>query len=88
MFSQVYNRQFKCVCCPPTVNGTLRKILLAQRPSAARSFAEYQAGAMHRGEAMARAYASGAYSLAAIAGHFGVHYSTVSRAVKRAEGGG
>ena len=69
-------------------DGALRKILLAQRPPAARSLAEYQAGAMHRGEAMARAYASGAYSLAAIAGHFGVHYSTVSRAVKRAEGGG
>ncbi|MEE9545201.1 MAG: transposase [Rhodospirillales bacterium] len=72
----------------PAGNGTLRKILLAERPPAARSLAEYQAGARHPGEAMARAYASGAYSLAAIAGHFGVHYSTVSRAVKRVEDGG
>ena len=38
--------------------------------------------------AQAFAYASGVYSLAAIARHFGVHYSTVSRAVKQAEGGG
>ena len=35
--------------------------------------------------AMAKAYESGAYTLAQIAGHFGVHYSTVSRAVKQPE---
>jgi hypothetical protein len=35
--------------------------------------------------AMAKAYESGAYTLAQIAGYFGVHYSTVSRAVKQAE---
>jgi putative transposase len=35
--------------------------------------------------AMAKAYESGAYTLAQIAGHFGVHYSTVSRAVKQLE---
>ena len=38
-----------------------------------------------RDEAMARAYLSGQYSLAEIARHFGVHYSTVSRVVKRHE---
>jgi REP element-mobilizing transposase RayT len=32
-----------------------------------------------------KAYESGAYTLAQIAGHFGVHYSTVSRAVKQPE---
>jgi REP element-mobilizing transposase RayT len=36
--------------------------------------------------AMAAAYASGAHTLKAIAAHFGVHYSTVSRAVKRVQG--
>lgn len=36
-----------------------------------------------RDEAMIAAYASGAYTLAAIARHFGVHYSTVSRVVRR-----
>jgi REP element-mobilizing transposase RayT len=36
--------------------------------------------------AMAAAYASGAYMLKAIAAHFGVHSSTVSRAVRQARG--
>jgi putative transposase len=35
--------------------------------------------------AMVKAYESGAYTLAQIAGYFGVHYSTVSRAVKQSE---
>jgi hypothetical protein len=35
--------------------------------------------------AMAAAYDSGAYTLKAIAAHFGVHYSTVSRAVRAAK---
>ena len=35
--------------------------------------------------AIAKAYESGAYTLAQIAGHFGVHYSTVSRTVKQLE---
>lgn len=36
-------------------------------------------------EAMARAYLSGHHTMLAIAEHFGVHYSTVSRAVKAYE---
>jgi REP-associated tyrosine transposase len=40
-----------------------------------------------RDEAMARAYLSGDYTLKAIAEHFGLHYGTVSRAVKRFEQG-
>ena len=38
-----------------------------------------------RDEAMARAYLSGQHSMASIAQHFGVHYSTVSRAVSNHE---
>ncbi len=38
-------------------------------------------------EAMARAYLSGGHSLSAVARHFGVHYSTVSRAVGWREAG-
>ena len=38
-----------------------------------------------RDEAKARAYLSGQYSLAEIARHFGVHYTTVSRVVKSHE---
>jgi putative transposase len=37
--------------------------------------------------AMAAAYLSGAHTMKAIASYFGVHYSTVSRAVSRAERG-
>jgi DNA-binding MarR family transcriptional regulator len=40
---------------------------------------------IQRNEAMARAYLSGAYTMAEIGGHFKVHYMTVSRAVKRYE---
>ncbi|MFO7858262.1 MAG: helix-turn-helix domain-containing protein [Ectothiorhodospiraceae bacterium] len=36
---------------------------------------------------MARAYRSGGYTMKAIAEHFGVHYATVSRAVRRYESG-
>ena len=35
--------------------------------------------------AMVNAYNTGNYTLAQIAEHFNVHYSTVSRAVKKAE---
>jgi transposase len=36
---------------------------------------------------MARAFQTGVYSMREIANHFGVHYSTVSRAVRRLEAG-
>ena len=39
-----------------------------------------------RDEAMARAYLSGQYAMVEIARYFGVHYATVSRAVKSFEG--
>ena len=45
----------------------------------------FAAEAADREEAMARAYLSGGYSQARIARHFQVHYSTVSRAVRRFE---
>ncbi len=41
-----------------------------------------------RNEAMARAYRSGQHTMAAIARHFGVHYSTVSRMVRAHEDSG
>ena len=48
--------------------------------------ADYEALSPCRAEAMAEAYASGSYTMAAIAAHFGVHYATVSRAVARRMG--
>ncbi|NIA69521.1 addiction module toxin RelE [Pelagibius litoralis] len=65
--------------------GDLREIPRAQwqpPPPALESFAQ---GAASRDEAMALAYLSGAYSQAAIASYFGVHYSSVSRAIRRYE---
>jgi len=46
-----------------------------------RSLAWYQKQYGNRVTAMTEAYRSGSYTLAAIARHFGMHYSTVSRAV-------
>jgi putative transposase len=60
----------------------LREVPRAQRRCKARALSEYEARYVDRHEAMARAYQSGGYSMQAIADHFGVHYATVSRAVK------
>lgn len=64
---------------------TLREVSKAQRRSVALSLDEYSARYANRNEAMARAYLSGAYTMAQIAQHFGVHYMTVSRAVRTFE---
>ena len=56
-----------------------------QRRPLAGSLADYASRYSDRHEAMARAYRSGAYSMREIAEYFGVHYMTVSRAVRRFE---
>lgn len=56
-----------------------------QRRPLAGSLVEYARRWPDRREAMARAYRSGAYTMREIADHFGVHYMTVSRAVRRFE---
>jgi REP element-mobilizing transposase RayT len=63
----------------------LREVSKAHKRSIALSLADYQKKYLQRNEAMARAYLSGAYTMAEIGGHFKVHYMTVSRAVKRYE---
>ncbi len=63
----------------------LREVYKAHKRSIALSLADYQKKYLQRNEAMARAYLSGAYTMAEIGGHFKVHYMTVSRAVKRYE---
>lgn len=57
----------------------------AHKRSIALSLEEYQARSANRDEAMAKAYLSGAYTMAEIGLFFGVHYMTVSRAVKKFE---
>ncbi len=66
----------------------LREMSKAHRRSVALSLDEYRMRHPDRDEAMASAYLSGAYTMAQIGQHFGVHYMTVSRAVRRFEGNG
>ncbi len=54
----------------------------AQRRPPARHLADYRQAHSDLAVAMAQAYASGDYTMHEIARHFGVHYSTVSRAVR------
>ena len=62
---------------------SLREVPQAQRRAKPLALSEYAARYEDPKEAMARAYRSGGYTMQAIADHFGVHYATVSRAVKR-----
>jgi REP element-mobilizing transposase RayT len=63
----------------------LREVPKRQRRALAKPLADYAARYADRDRAMAEAYRSGAYSMQAIAEHFGVSHMTVSRAVKRRE---
>ncbi len=63
----------------------LRELSKAHRRSLALPLADYAKEYADRNEAMAQAYKSGAYAMARIAEHFGVHYMTVSRAVRAFE---
>jgi putative transposase len=56
-----------------------------QKRGVALALHEYRGNCATAGEAMARAYLSGAYTMPEIAEHFTVHYRTVSRAVKKFE---
>ena len=64
---------------------TLREVSKAHRRSVALSLDEYQMRHPDRDQAIAQAYLSGAYTMAEIGRHFGVHYMTVSRAVRKFE---
>ena len=66
------------------IERDLREVPRAQRRAIAKSLAEYRSLSESR-EGMAQAYLSGNYTMQEIADHFGVHYSTVSRAVKAYE---
>ena len=54
---------------------TLDKIPRTQRRALTQPLTDFERR-YARNEAMARAYLSGQHTMAAIAGHFGVHYST------------
>ena len=63
---------------------SLTEIPRAQRRATKRALTEF-ASAHERNEAIALAYLSGQHTMAAIAAHFSVHYTTVSRLVKSYE---
>ena len=63
----------------------LREVSKAHRRSLALSLEEYQHRYGQRQEAMAHAYLSGAYRVKEIDEYFGVHYMTVSRAIRGVE---
>jgi REP-associated tyrosine transposase len=65
----------------------LTEVPRAQRRPPGKPLAHYRRLADPK-EGMQRAYASGDYTLSQIANHFGVHYSTVSRALGRRGGQG
>lgn len=70
--------------CDPDRLEQLREIPKPQRRPLSGDLAAYRAR-YPRDEAMARAYLSGAYSMKVIGDFFGVHYMTVSRAVRAFE---
>ena len=63
---------------------TLDEIPRIQRRALTQPLADFERR-YARNEAMARAYLSGQHTMAEIAGHFGVHYATVSRRVRSFE---
>jgi putative transposase len=63
----------------------LREVPRAQRRALAPPLSAFADQSATPREAMARAFLSGAFTMQEIAEHFGVHYSTVSRAVRRFE---
>lgn len=65
-------------------HSALNEVPRAQRRELTQPLAHFE-NCYPRQEAMARAYISGQHTLTAIAQHFGVHYSTVSRAVRAHE---
>jgi hypothetical protein len=73
----------------PTLSvGDDKEISKAQRRASAESLAAYKQQYPIRDEAMAHAYLSGHYTMKEIGKCFGVHYVTVSRAVRKYEESG
>ena len=63
---------------------SLTEVPRAQRGALKRALSQFDS-AHNRDEAIALAHLSGEHTMAAVAKHFGVHYSTVSRLVKNYE---
>jgi len=64
-----------------------RKINRAQRRASVKALVAYQQQYPPRDEAMAHAYLSGHYTMKEVGKYFGVHYVTVSRAMRKCKEG-
>jgi putative transposase len=82
--SEAFVERHRALAKPPQ---QLREVPRAQRRPFAASLADLAQRYPARHEAMARAFQTGVYSMQEIADYFGVHYSTVSRAVRGLECG-
>ncbi|HMW57766.1 MAG TPA: addiction module toxin RelE, partial [Accumulibacter sp.] len=71
--------------CQKGIPEQLREVSKAHRRAVALPLDEYAMRYPERDLAMARAYQSGAYTMAEIGRHYAVHYMTVSRAVRKYE---
>jgi len=65
----------------------LSEIPRIQRRHKAKPLQYYEMRYKDKKLGMVQAYSTGDYTMKEIAGHFDVHYSTVSRAIKKAEAG-
>ena len=82
--SEAFAERHRVASRPPE---RLREVPRAQRRPLAKPLADFARRYPERREAMARAFRTGVDSMQEIADYFGVHYSTVSRAVRRLEAG-
>jgi len=67
------------------ISNDLSEIPRVQWKSSGKGLDDYEGEGQYRNDAMARAFLEGEFRMNEIAAHFGVHYSTVSRAVKKME---
>jgi DNA-binding MarR family transcriptional regulator len=68
-------------------SADLSEIPRIQRRHKAKPLQYYEMRYKDKKLGMVQAYSTGDYTMKEIAGHFDVHYSTVSRAIKKAEAG-
>ncbi len=71
--------------CKMDVDANLEEVPSAQKRQVPKPLASYESISKDRNGAIFLAYLSGAYTMKAIADHFGLHYSSVSKIVKNIE---
>ncbi|NOR81606.1 MAG: addiction module toxin RelE [Methyloprofundus sp.] len=83
--SEQFIEKIQALYSPDNKDISLQEVPRVQRRSVARDLKWYEGRYRAREKAMTEAYLSGDYTMKEIATWFGVHYSTVSRAVHKAE---